>query len=79
MPDESPYVALGKQATGVLAGLFVPGGNDPQPMPGSPSDGAAAASWLDGLHSQWQPVGESLGNAFDFLWQAGDAHDSART
>jgi hypothetical protein len=77
--DDSPYVALSRQAGGVLAQLFVAGDNAAQPMPTAPAGKAAAGSWFDGLQSQWQPVEESLGNAFDFLWQAGDAHDSART
>lgn len=77
--EELPYLTLGRQAGEVLAGLFVPGSASTGRM--TPEGGTADEnnSWLGGFQSQWEPVGESLGNALDFLWQAGDAHDSART
>lgn len=79
LDGDSPYATLGKQAGGLLAGLLVP-----ETAPSATTSVPAAPatrndSWLGGLQNQWQPVGESLENALDFLWQAGDAHDSART
>lgn len=78
LEDDGPYATLGKQASGVLA-VLVPGTATSGTTPAAGMPGGKDDSWLGGLQSQWQPVGESLGNALDFLWQAGDAHDSART
>jgi hypothetical protein len=35
--------------------------------------------WIDGLQHQLKPIGRSLDDAFDFLWQAGESADPSKT
>jgi hypothetical protein len=46
--------------------------------PSNASDGMRER-WLDGIEHRLKPIGKSLGDAFDFLWEAGKASDSSRT
>lgn len=70
------YLDLAEQAAGALgeATAFV--------MPGASSDMSnsrhsqeSAGEWIDGLQHQLRPIGRSLEDAFDFLWQAGESAD----
>jgi hypothetical protein len=38
-----------------------------------PADGQTG--WMDDFEREIKPVGRSLGNAFDFLWRAGESVD----
>lgn len=81
-PELAPagYFALAQEAAGALGDAVasvVPRSTPPMP-PAEPAP-AESAGWIDGLEHQLKPIGRSLGNAFDFLWQAGEAADGSRT
>jgi hypothetical protein len=75
--DLAPYSSLAQMATSALGQATVrilPGAAAAQP-PASKTESTPADGWIDGLQDQLKPVGRSLGNAFDFLWQAGQSVD----
>jgi hypothetical protein len=75
--DLTPYSSLAQMATSALGQATVrilPSAAALQP-PASNPESTNAEGWIDGLQDQLKPVGRSLGNAFDFLWQAGQAVD----
>lgn len=87
--DEEPYGTLARSAIGVwedFAWSIVPGRSAPPAAPrsadGHESTGAARSidseGWFDGLGHQLKPIGRGVGDAFDFLWQAGQL-DNSRT
>jgi hypothetical protein len=41
--------------------------------------GEKGTGWIDGLQHQLKPIGRSLDDAFDFLWQAGESADPSKT
>jgi hypothetical protein len=47
----------------------------PHAEPGSEK----GSGWIDGLQHQLKPIGRSLDDAFDFLWQAGESADPSKT
>ena len=78
------YYDLAQKAAGALGEAVVyvwPGRQPPMPAPNPADDEPADGSpdWINGLQHQLQPIGRSLGDAFDFLWQAGASADSSRT
>ena len=79
LPDPAPYRDLVQQATGALgdvAAFVMPGSNRSMPRAG---EARTSADWIDGLQHQLRPIGRSLEDAFDFLWQAGESADRTRT
>jgi hypothetical protein len=75
-PDLAPYSGLAQMATSALGqatALMLPRDSVPQ-MPGS-AKSPEREGWIDDLQDQLKPVGRGLGNAFDFLWQAGQSVD----
>jgi hypothetical protein len=74
------YHDLAQKAAGALdeVAMFVrplSPGNRPYSEPGSQK----GAGWIDGLQHQLKPIGRSLDDAFDFLWQAGQSADPSKT
>jgi len=79
LPDPAPYRDLVQQATGALGDVtafVMPGSNGGLPRAG---EARTSADWIDGLQHQLRPIGRSLEDAFDFLWQAGESADRTRT
>lgn len=82
-PELAPYSSLVQMATSALSEatvLLMPGTTGSrmpalEPPGREPGTAAEAEGWIDGLQDQLRPVGRSLGNAFDFLWQAGQSMD----
>ena len=71
--DRVPYYDLAQRAAGALGQmtmLVLPGETTPQNTAEEPP-AEEPAGWMDDFGQQLKPVGRSLGNAFDFLWQAG--------
>jgi hypothetical protein len=75
-----PYYELAQKAAGALdevAMFMAPGaaasGDDSERRVGKGS------GWIDGLQHQLKPIGRSLDDAFDFLWQAGQSADPSKT
>jgi len=81
-PELAPYstlVQMARSAFSEATVLILPDAMaarmSPREAP-SPEDGSAEPDgWIDGLQQQLRPVGRSLGDAFDFLWQAGQSVD----
>jgi hypothetical protein len=75
--DRVPYYDLAQRAAGALdqmTMLVLPGEGTPQnAAPEPPAE--RPAGWIDDVEDQLKPVGRSLGNAFDFLWRAGESAD----
>jgi hypothetical protein len=74
------YHDLAQKAAGALdeVAMFVrPLSSEtrPQGEPGSEK----GTGWIDGLQHQLKPIGRSLDDAFDFLWQAGESADPSKT
>jgi hypothetical protein len=44
-----------------------------EPLEQPPAEGPVG--WMDDFERELKPVGRSLGNAFDFLWRAGESAD----
>jgi hypothetical protein len=61
--------ALGEVTVFVMPGASPPMMNPRDERPDRPTD------WIGGLQHQLRPIGRSLDDAFDFLWQAGEAAD----
>jgi hypothetical protein len=79
-PAGDVYYDLAQRAAGALGEVtaFVMPDSSPPPM--SPADvrpTAGAAGWIDGVKHQLRPIGRSLDDAFDFLWEAGQSADSS--
>jgi hypothetical protein len=82
-PELAPYSSLVQMATSALSEatvLILPGTAGSQmpfrgPPPSDEAGSTEADGWIDDLQHQLRPVGRSLGNAFDFLWQAGQSVD----
>jgi len=80
--DRAVYYDLAQRAAGawgqmsLLALPSKPAQNEAASVP--PVEGPPAApssGWIDEFERELQPVGRSLGNAFDFLWRAGESAD----
>lgn len=73
------YYDLAQKAAGALGevSIFVIPRATPSPDPDPAT--SENAGWIDGLRLQLKPVGRSLGDAFDFLWQAGQSADKSHT
>ena len=74
------YHDLAQKAAGALdeVAMFVrplSQGNTPDSEPRSEK----GTGWIDGLQHQLKPIGRSLDDAFDFLWQAGQLADPSKT
>jgi hypothetical protein len=73
------YGTLARSAAGAIeefAWIMIPG----RPMsPADAENDPAEGRWIDGLQHQLQPIGKSLGDAFDFLWEVGRPPDDTRT
>jgi len=79
LPDPAAYRDLVQQATGALGDVtafVIPVSNGGMPRG---SEVRTSADWIDGLRHQLRPIGRSLEDAFDFLWQAGESADRPRT
>jgi hypothetical protein len=81
-PELAPYstlVQMARSAFSEATVLILPDATAARMLPReapSPADGSTEPDgWIDGLQQQLRPVGRSLGNAFDFLWQAGQSVD----
>ena len=77
-PDHVPYYDLAQRAAGALGQMTMLVLRDEAAPPfhheEPPADGQAAG-WMDDVGRELKPVGRSLGNAFDFLWRAGESAD----
>jgi hypothetical protein len=75
--DSVPYVGLVQLAAGAWdeVTLLVRPERKTTQQPEATSRSAATEGWIDGLQHQLTPIGRGLDNAFDFLWQAGQAGD----
>ncbi len=74
------YHDLAQKAAGALdeVAMFVrplSPGSRPYSEPASEK----GTGWIDGLQHQLKPIGRSLDDAFDFLWQAGESADPSKT
>jgi hypothetical protein len=71
------YYDLAQKAAGAIGEVtvFVMPGSSPQMMAPTDHRPEARTDWIGGLQHQLQPIGRSLDDAFDFLWQAGEAAD----
>lgn len=71
---------LTQKAAGVLGEFtnFVMTGAGPMKNSSEPA-GRGTAGWMDDLQHELEPIGRSLDDAFDFLWQAGRSADSPPT
>ncbi|MSR58925.1 MAG: hypothetical protein EXS05_14955 [Planctomycetaceae bacterium] len=82
---DEPYGTLARSAIGAwedFAWSIVPGAPQPAVSEGASTDSerwADSERWIDGLEHQLRPIGRGVGDAFDFLWQAGQAPDNSRT
>lgn len=81
-PELAPYstlVQMARSAFSEATVLILPDAMATRMAPReapSPENGSTEPDgWIDGLQQQLRPVGRSLGNAFDFLWQAGQSVD----
>lgn len=75
-PNRDAYYDLARKAAGALGMAtvsLIPGA--PPQMPPSDPLPESGDGWIDGLQQQLQPIGRSVGDAFDFLWQAGRSAD----
>jgi hypothetical protein len=75
--DRVPYYDLPHRAAGALdqITLFVlPGKTTPQ-MPTQEPPAQGAPGWINDFEHRLKPIGRSLGDAFDFLWRAGESVD----
>lgn len=73
------YDSLAQSAAGALeefASIVIPARDAASVAPHKPAENER---WIDGLQDQLRPIGESLGDAFDFLWEAGQAQENSRT
>lgn len=73
------YDSLAQSAAGALeefASIVIPARDAAS---AAPQKSAENDRWIDGLQDQLRPIGESLGDAFDFLWEAGQAPENSRT
>jgi hypothetical protein len=79
--DRDVYYDLAQKAAGALGevAVYVMPGSSPPPMAPSDAGPEGAAGWIDGVKHQLQPIGRSLDDAFDFLWEAGQSADSSKT
>jgi len=79
-PQGAVYYDLAQKAAGALddVSAFVMTGSAP-PTPASETGAPEAGGWIDGLQHQLQPIGRSLDDAFDFLWQAGQSADNSQS
>jgi hypothetical protein len=80
--DRAPYFDLAQRAAGALGQmsmLVLPAAAREReaapPPPRDESPAARSAGWIDDFERELKPVGRSLGNAFDFLWRAGESAD----
>jgi hypothetical protein len=71
------YYDLAQKAAGAIGEVtvFVMPGSSPQMMTPGDHRPEARTDWIGGLQHQLRPIGRSLDDAFDFLWQAGEAAD----
>jgi hypothetical protein len=71
------YYDLAQKAAGALGEVtvFVMPGSSPPKMTPRDEHPERPTDWIDGLQHRLQPIGRSLDDAFDFLWQAGEAAD----
>lgn len=79
--DRVPYYDLAQRAAGALgqmAMLVLPADAAPSTAgerhPAEPP-AEGPLHWMDDFERELKPVGRSLGNAFDFLWRAGESAD----
>jgi hypothetical protein len=73
---DAVYDALASTAAGALeefAWIVVP-----QPAADDQRN-SSGEMWLDGLQRELRPIGQSLGDALDFLWEAGEGLENSRT
>lgn len=76
--DRVPYYDLAQRAAGALGQmtmLVLPVDAGAHHPPDEPPDEGPPAGWMDDFERELKPVGRSLGNAFDFLWRAGESVD----
>lgn len=79
-PLAAPYRDLAERAAGALGeatALIMPASHPG--MHRTRTEAGATSEWIDGLQHQLKPIGRSLEDAFDFLWQAGESADRPRT
>jgi hypothetical protein len=71
------YYDLAQKAAGAFGEVtvFVMPESSPPKMVPSDQRPEGPGGWIGGLSHQLQPIGRSLDDAFDFLWQAGEAAD----
>jgi hypothetical protein len=71
------YYDLAQKAAGALGEVtvFVMPVSSPQTMTPRNEHPDRPTDWIGGLQHQLRPIGRSLDDAFDFLWQAGEAAD----
>jgi hypothetical protein len=74
------YHDLAQKAAGALdeVAMFVRPLSQ-EDMPISEQRSEKGTGWIDGLQHQLKPIGRSLDDAFDFLWQAGQSADPSKT
>jgi|GEM_PF-4503104 hypothetical protein len=73
-----PYYDLAQRAAGAFGQMtmLVLPANAAESVPSSAVKGPPtdrSAGWMDEFERELKPVGRSLGNAFDFLWRAGES------
>jgi hypothetical protein len=80
--DRVAYLELAQRAAGALGQMTMLVLPDQFRPPDSPQVNATqelplqgTSGWMDDVEDQLKPVGRSLGNAFDFLWRAGESVD----
>jgi hypothetical protein len=78
--DRAAYYDLAQRTAGALGQMSmlvlpsVPAKSDAA-LPAENSAPADPSGWIDEFERELKPVGRSLGNAFDFLWRAGESAD----
>ena len=76
--DRVPYFDLAQRAAGALGQitlLVLPGNEVTPPDATAEPSAEVRTGWMDEFQRELKPVGRSLGNAFDFLWRAGESAD----
>lgn len=76
--DRVPYFDLAQRAAGALGQmtmLVLPFESASQDRLEEQPPAAKPTDWIGNFERELKPVGRSLGNAFDFLWRAGESAD----
>ncbi len=75
------YYDLAQKAAGALGEVtvYVMPGSSARPMSPADERPEKTGGWIEGVKHQLQPIGRSLDDTFDFLWEAGQSADSSKT